>query len=250
MRLAKGIAAAACFLVGLWLMLRATGLLTPVLHAVPRWWPALPAALGTAIVVRSPGPGPHRRVAIALLGASGLAFAIVHHAIARTIWPFAVGAVLMAAGFALAYLTARANSASVTDQTQRIVVAFKSAQMRAASAGLARIRVYLFCGRLELDITDCLSSGSLPDEPLMIEIVACLGNVKVVAPDNTVYPHEAFVMGFGRPADGEVLRDAVIMTAPAILASMAFFGSVTGPRWNQPTVSPDSFSAHGNPDPS
>ena len=159
MRLAKGIAAAACFLVGLWLMLRATGLLTPVLHAVPRWWPALPAALGTAIVVRSPDPGPHRRVAIALLGASGLAFAIVHHAIARTIWPFAVGAVLMAAGFALAYLTARANSASVTDQTQRIVVAFKSAQMRAAlGLCLARIRVYLFCGRLELDITDCLST--------------------------------------------------------------------------------------------
>ena len=112
MRLAKGIAAAACFLVGLWLTLRAAGLLTAVLHAVPRWWPALSAAAGAAILVRSPGPGPHRRVSIALLGASGLAFAIVHHAITRIAWPFAAGAGLMAAGLALAYLTARAGSPS------------------------------------------------------------------------------------------------------------------------------------------
>ena len=75
----------------------------------PRWWPALPAAVGAAILVRSPGPGPHRRVSIALLGASGLAFAIVHHAITRIAWPFAAGAALMAAGLALAYLTARAG---------------------------------------------------------------------------------------------------------------------------------------------
>jgi hypothetical protein len=229
MRLAKGIVAAACFLVGLWLMLRAAGLLTVVLHAVPRWWPALPAAAGAAILVRSPGPGPHRRVSIALLGASGLAFAIVHHAITRIAWPFAAGAGLMAVGLALAYLTARAGSSSVTNQTQRIVVAFKSAQMPPASADLARIRVYLFCGRMELDITDCLSPKSRRDEPLMIEITACLGNVKVVAPDKTVYHHEAFVMGFGQSADGEALRDEAIGTKPAVVASMAFFGAVTVP---------------------
>jgi hypothetical protein len=239
MRLAKGIAAAACLLVGLWLMLRAAGLLTGVLSAVPRWWPALPAAAGLAILVRSPRPGPHRRLAIVLLGASGLGFAIVHHALALRVWPFAAGAGLVAAGFALAYMTARADSTSVTDQTQRIVVAFKSTQLQAASADLARIRVYLFCGRLELDITDCLSPGSLPDEPLMIEIVACLGNVKVVAPDETVYPHKAFVMRFGKETKGEVLRDESTNTAHAVAASMAFLGSVTVPPWNQSTVSPE-----------
>lgn len=229
MRLAKGIAAAACFIVGLWLILRAAGLLTAVLSAVPRWWPALPAAIGTAIVVRSPRPGPHLRVSVALIGASGLAFAIVHHAIALTAWPFAAGAGLMAAGFALAYMTARADSATVTDQTQRMVVAFKSAQLRVASPNLARIRVYLFCGRLELDITDWLSQKPLPDEPLMIELVACLGKVTVVAPDRTVYHHKAFVIRVGQSADGEALRDEATGTAPAVVASMAFFGGVTVP---------------------
>ena len=189
-------------------------------------------------------------MAIALLGASGLAFAIVHHAIAFTDWPFAVSAGLMAMGLVLAYLTARADTASVTDQTQRIVVAFKSVRMPAASADLARIRVYLFCGYLELDITDFLSQKSLPDEPLMIEVVACLGNVTVVPPDRTVYHHKAFAMRFGQSADGEALREEVINKMRAVVASMAFFGDVTVPRLNEPTAPPDSFSAQGNPDPS
>jgi hypothetical protein len=227
MRLAKGIAAVACFLVGLWLMLHAAGLLTAVLHAVPRWWPALPAAAGAAILIRSRSRGPHTAVSVGLIAASCAAFAITRHLIAVSVWPFAAGAGLMAAGLALAYLTARGRSSSVTNQTQRIVVAFKSAQMPAASAGLARIRVYLFCGRLELDITDCLSPKSRRDEPLMIEITACLGNVMVVAPAKTVYHHEAFVMGFGQSADGGALRDEAIGTAPAVVASMAFFGGVT-----------------------
>lgn len=227
MRLAKGIAAVTCFLVGLWLMLRAAGLLTAVLRAVPRWWPALPAAAGAAILVRSPAAGPHRRVAIALIAASGLAFAIVHHAIALTDWPFVVSAGLMATGAGLACLAVRADTASVTDQTQRIAVAFRSARMRAASADLARIRVYLFCGRLELDITDFLSTKSLRDEPLMIEVIACLGNVTVVPPDRTVYHHKAFVMRLGQSADGEALREEGIDKMRAVVASMAFFGDVT-----------------------
>jgi hypothetical protein len=227
MRLAKGIAAVACFLVGLWLTLRAAGLLTAVLHAVPRWWPALPAVAGAAILVRSRRPGPHTAVAVALIAASGLGFAIVHHVTTRIAWPFAAGAGLMAAGLALAYLTARAASARVTDHTQRIVVALKSAQVPAASADLARIRVYLFCGRLELDISDCLSPGLRRDEPLMIEVVACLGNVTVVPPDRTVYHHKAFAMRLGQSADGEALREEGIDKMRAVVASMAFFGDVT-----------------------
>ena len=56
MRLAKGIVAAACFLMGLWLMLRAAGLLTAVLSAVPRWWPALPRSLASPSSSGHPGP--------------------------------------------------------------------------------------------------------------------------------------------------------------------------------------------------
>jgi hypothetical protein len=243
MRLAKGIAAVACFLVGLWLMLRAAGLVTAVLSAVPGWWPALPAAAGAAILVRSPGAGPHRRVAIALLGASGLAFAIVHHAIALGAWPFIASAGLMAAGLALAYLATRASPASGTTRSQRVVVAFRSAASPAVSADVARIRAYVFCGRLELDIRACLPPGSFPEEPLMIEIVACLANVAVVAhPGVVIHPHEAFVMRFRHSVRGAVLGRAETSSADAVVATIEFFGSVTGP-WRNPTaVSPGNQS--------
>jgi hypothetical protein len=241
MRLAKGIAAVACFLVGLWLTLRAAGLLTAVLHAVPRWWPALPAALGAAILVRSRRPGPHAAVSLVLIAASGVTFAIVHHAITRTVWPFAAGAGLMAAGLALAYLATRSSSASSPDQRspmsgsdQRIVLAFRSAT-QTAPAGLARIRVYAFCGRLDLDITDSLPQGWRPEGPLMIEIVACLADVTLVArTEAEIHHHQAFVMPFGGPARGAVLRDSATKRAAivAIVASMAFFSRVTPPPRN------------------
>jgi hypothetical protein len=230
MRLAKGIAAAACFLVGLWLTLRAAGQLTAVLHAVPRWWPALPAAAGVAILVRSRRPGPHTAVSLVLIAASGVTFAIVHHAITRTVWPFAASAGLMAAGLALAYLAARASPATGTGtaRSQRVVVAFRSAA-RPTSAGLARIRVYAFCGRLDLDITDCLPQGSRRKGPLMIEIVACLADVTLVAhTEAEIHHHRAFVMPFGGPTRGAVLRDTATKRA-AIVASMAFFSRVTVP---------------------
>lgn len=239
MRMVKGIAAAACFLVGLWLMLRATGLLTAVLHAVPRWWPALPAAVGAAILVRSRRPGPQTVASLVLIAASGVTFAIVHHAITRTVWPFAASAGLMATGLALAYLATRSSSASGPDQPspmsgpdQRIVLAFRSAAPT-APAGLARIRVYAFCGRLDLDITDCLPRGPRRKGPLMIEIVACLANVTLVARTQAeIHDHRAFVMRFRGPTRGAVLRDTATTRAAAIVASMAFFSRVTVPPRN------------------
>jgi hypothetical protein len=230
MRLVKGIAAVACFLVGLWLTLRAAGLLTAVQHAVPRWWPALPAAVGIAIVVRSRRPGPHTAVSLALIAASGVTFAIVHHAITRIAWPFAAGVGLIAAGLALAYLAARTSPASRTGtaRSQRVVVAFRSAAPP-TSAGLARIRVYAFCGRLDLDITDSLPQGSRWKSPLMIEIVACLADVTLVArTEAEIHHHEAFVLPFRGSTRGAVLRDSPAKRA-AIVASMAFFSRVTPP---------------------
>jgi hypothetical protein len=238
MRLAKGIAAVACFLVGLWLTLRAAGLLTAVLHAVPRWWPALPAALGVAILVRSRRPGPHTAVSLVLIAASGVTFAIVHHAITRTVWPFAAGAGLMAVGVTLAYLAVRSSSRPRDARTQRIMTAFRSA-VWPAPAGLARIRVYVFCGRLELDIRACLPPGSFPEEPLMIEIVACLGNVEVVAyPKTDIHPHKAFVMRFRHRVDGAVLSRADTGSAAAVVATIELLGRVTVPERNPTAVSP------------
>lgn len=252
MRLAKGIAAAACFLVGLWLLLRAAGLLTAVLRAVPGWWPVLPLAVGAAILVRSRRPGPQTAVSLVLIAASCLAFAIIHHLIAVTTWPYAVSVGLMATGLALAYLAVRSSSEPEDDRagrivrTQRIVMAFRSGQLPGASRDLARIRVYLFCGHLDLDLRDCLPPGPLTYEPLMIEIVACLGNVTVVAhPEVTILHHEAFVMRFGQSAQGTVLRDEATSQTAAVVASLAFFGSVTVPPENQPAVSPGNQSEQG-----
>lgn len=230
MRLAKGIAAAACFLVGLWLTLRTAGLLTAILRAVPRWWPALPLVAGAAILVRSRRPGPHTAVSIGLIAASCLALAIIHHQIALTAWPFGASAGLMAVGLSLAYAAARSSSRPKDDRTQRIVVAFRSARLPAASANIARIRVYAFCGRLDLDTRDCLSPGSPPDDQLMIEVVACLANVTLVKhPDVPIHPHEAFAMRFAHPVRGQVLSDEDddIHHAAAVVASLAFFGTVT-----------------------
>jgi hypothetical protein len=227
MRLAKGIAAAACLLVGLWLLLRAAGLLTAVLHAVPGWWPALPLAAGAAILVRSRRPGPQTAVAIALIAASCLAFAAIHRQITVTAWPFATSAGLIAAGLALAYLAAHSSARPGDKRTQRIVMAFRSTQVPAASADLARIRVYAFCGRLDVDIRDCLAPGSLPDYQLMIEIVACLANVTLIAhPDVRIYRHEAFAMRFAHPVRGNVLSDEATYDAAAVVATLAFFGGV------------------------
>jgi hypothetical protein len=239
MRLAKGIAAVACFLVGLWLTLRAAGLLTGVLHAVPRWWPALPAAIGAAILVRSRRPGPHTAVSLVLIAASGAAYVIIHHLITATTWPFAVGAGLMAVGLALTYLTVRPSSRPRDVRKQRIVMAFRSAMLPAASADLARIRVYMFCGHLELDIRECLPPGSFPDEPLMIEIVTCLGNVTLVAyPGLTIHHHKAFVMRFGYPADSAILYDEDTTDAAAVVATLSFFGNVTVRQRNPTAVFP------------
>jgi hypothetical protein len=227
MRSAKGILGAACFLAGLWLMLRAAGVLTVVLHAVPHWWPTLPLAAGAVILIRSPRSGPPRSASMVLIGASCVAFAIVYHLIAVSAWPFATSAGLLAAGLVLAYLAARTSPANEAGQSQRVVVAFRSARLPATSASLARIKVYVFCGRLELDIRECLPQGSLPDEALMIEITACFGDVTLVAyPDVCIYHHEAFVMRLGQPVTGGVLSDEDTGQAAAVAATLTFFGDV------------------------
>lgn len=242
MRLAKGIVAVACFLMGLWLMLRAGGVLTAVLRTVPNWWPVLPLVVGAAILIRSPRPGPHRGASAVLIGTSCIAFAIVHRLIAVSIWPLAASVGLMAAGMVLAYLAARASPVKGTGRYQRMVVAFRSAVvLPEMSADLARIQVYVVCGRLELDTRDCLPEGWFPDEAVMIEITVCLGNVTVVVdPKVRIHHHEAFTMRLGRPVTGRVLSDEDTRQPPAVAATLAFFGSVDLREQDPVVVSPDN----------
>jgi hypothetical protein len=240
MRLAKGIVAVACVIVGLWLMLRAAGVLTMILRTVPRWWPTLPLVFGTAILIRSPRPGPHRGASALLIGFSCIAFAIVHHVIAVSVWPFAVGACLVAAGLVLAYRASRTFPAKETGRSQRVVVAFRSAAaLPERSPDLARIQVHVFCGRLELDTRECLPEGWVPDEAVMIDITVCLGNVTVVRhPKVRIDHHEAFAMRLSRPVRGGVLNDEETHQAPAVAATLAFFGSVDLREQDPVTVSP------------
>ena len=240
MRLAKGVVAAACFFTGLWLMLRAAGVLSAILSTVADWWPALPLIVGMTILIRSPRPGPHRGASAVLIVGACVAFAFVHRLIAVSVWPFAASVGLMAAGLVLAYLVARPSSAKKTGPSRRIVVAFRSAVvLPKMSADLARIQVYVFCGRLELDTRECLPEGWLPDEAVMIEITACLGNVTVVRhPKVRIHHHEAFVMRLGRPVGGGALYDEDTHQAQAVVANLGFFGGVDLKEQDPAVVSP------------
>jgi hypothetical protein len=240
MRLVKGIVAVACFLMGLWLMLRAAGVLIAVLRIVLHWWPTLPLVVGAAILIRSPRPGPHRGASAVLIGASCMAFAIVHRLIAVSVWPFAASAGLMAAGLVLAHLAVGGSPAKGTGRYQRVVVAFRSAVvLPEMSADLTRIQVYVFCGRLELDTRECLPEGWFPDEAVMIEITVCLGNVTVVRhPKVRINHHEAFAMRLGRPVSGRVLSDEDTRQAPAVVATLGFFGGVDLREKDPVAVSP------------
>lgn len=64
MRSTRGALAVACLLAGLWLMLRALGLLAVVLYGAGRWWPAFLLAAGVAILLRSVKPGPPCRMRV------------------------------------------------------------------------------------------------------------------------------------------------------------------------------------------
>jgi hypothetical protein len=227
MRLAKGIAAAACLLAGAWLTLRSAGLLPVVVRGAVRWWPALPLAAGAAILLWLRGPGPRRTVAVGLIISAAVGFALVHHLIPAAARPFAPGGGFLMAGAVLAFLAVRAYPSGGNERTQRILTAFRSAKIRETSDKLVLVRAYVFCGHLELDIRDRVPPGPRKNEMLMIEIVACLGNVTLIAhPDVRIHEHEAFVMRPGKPVGGGVLPDLDTINPAAVVATMAFFGSV------------------------
>ena len=107
------------------------------------------------------------------------------------------------------------------------------------SADLARIQVYVLCGRLELDTRECLPEGWFPDEAVMIEITVLLGNVTVVRhPKVRIHHHEAFTMRLGRLVSGTVLTYEDTRQAPAVAATLVFFGGVDLRERDPVAVSP------------
>lgn len=229
MRLVRSALAVSCLLAGLWLILRALGLLLVVLHSAGRWWPTFLLAAGVAILLRSFKPGPHVAASVGLIGAGCMAFAITRRIIAKDVWTFVLAGGLIFVGIMLIYFTVSTRSDGTKDDTGRISVSFRAAEIMLKFAELKRIRVFLLCGRLELDLRDAIPPGQRRDAPLMIEITAWVGNVRLLVPAGVhVVSHEAFVLRFRKPIQLSVLdeQEEETMTAHVVAATLAFFGKV------------------------
>jgi hypothetical protein len=224
-RLTRGAIAAACFSAGLWLLLRTLGLLGITAREAGRWWPALLLTAGAAILARSVRPGPHTAVAVGFLCAGGLAFATTRGLVAGRAWAFAAAGGLMAAGAASAWGSVSARPGPAASRTPVILVVFRAARFRPQSSGLDGVKIFLFCGRLDLDLAD-VSPGRDRD-PLMIDITAWAGSVHVtVRPDIHVVNHKAFVMRFRNRLQAGILAEEQMAAADVVAATLAFFGDV------------------------
>jgi hypothetical protein len=202
-------------------------LLAVVLHGAGQWWPAFLLAAGLAILLRSVKPGPHIAVSVGLMGAGCLAFAITHGIIAKRAWTFVAACGLMLAGIILARLTANIRPANSSGRTERILILFRAAEITPESSKLERIRVFLLCGHLELNLKKAMPSSQLRDEPLMVEITAWAGNVKLLIWEGVgKLNHKAFALKLGQPTQTGVLDEERIGAARVVATSLVFFGDV------------------------
>lgn len=227
MRMARGALAVVSVGAGLWLMLRALGLLTVTGHDIERWWPALLLASGVAILLRSVRPGPHVAAALGLIGAGGVAFAIIRGAVPVHIWIFVASGVLICTGLALAFLSVKPHHRQADGRAEQIRVMFRAATSTPGTADLERIRALVFCGQLELDLRDIIPPGARRDRPLMVEITTWLGDVRVLAWEGVdIIDHKAFVLQLGKAIRAGFLDQDVNESAQIVVATLAFFGRV------------------------
>lgn len=227
MRLAWGALGVACLLAGVWLILRALGLSGAVLHGAGRWWPAFLVAGGVAILLRSVKPGPHVVVSVGLIVAGGLAFAITRGVLSSHALPFIAAGGLITGGMIMAWLAATAQPDNVTRSTERITVLFRPAEVRLSSAERKRVRVFLLCGHLELNLEDAIPPRQRRKSPLMIDVTAWAGNVHVVVASGVgVLNHKAFVLRLNRRLQMGVLPDKRALAAQVIVGTLAFLGDV------------------------
>jgi len=233
MRLAWGALAVACLLAGLWVMLRALGLVEVVLHGATHWWPALLLVAGVAVLLRSVKlllsvkPGPNLAVAVGLMGTGCLAFAITRGLVTNRIWTFVLAGALISAGLILIRLAARTRIHDTEARTQRVSVLFQTTELALKSAKLDQVRVLLFCGYLELDLRKLVPPGTHRDEPLMIEITAWAGTVKLLIPPGVAkIDHKAFVLRFRNPVQPSVLDKEYVSTAQVVAVTLGLFSDV------------------------
>ena len=224
MRSITGALSVACFLAGLWLTLRMLGLLGVILHGIGRWWPILLIAAGLAIIVRSVRLGPHTVVSASLILAGGAAFAITRGFMTGRIWTFAAAAGLMAAGVILAWISVQLRTGQATSQSAVKWIFFRAGAFMPGSSDLERVRVFLLCGSLELDLRRAVSAGARQNV-VMIDITAWVGKVNVIVPPDTyVVDHKAFVMRFTKRVQAGFLDEDEMDRADVVASTLAFFG--------------------------
>jgi hypothetical protein len=225
MRLIRGGLAASCLLAGLWLMLQELGLLGVVLHGLSAWWPAFPLALGVALLARSAKLGPHTVVSAGLIFTGCTGFILLHLAITERALVFIAAGGLMATGVLLIWLNARTPRAK-TAETTRLLVLFRAASFSPQTTVTGHIKILLFCGHLDLDLTNAVHPGQDLD-PTMIDITAWAGSVTIFVQSGlNLINHKAFVMRFRHPIETGVLTEEQVDMADLIAASIAFFGNV------------------------
>jgi hypothetical protein len=241
MRLAWGVLAVACLVAGLWLMLRALGLVEVVLHGASHWWPTLLLAAGVAILLRSVKPGPNIAVSVGLMAAGGIAFAITNSVIAERVWIFITAGGLILTGLILTRMAAGTRPHGTDDRTQRILVLFRAAEVIPESDELMQVKVFLLCGYLELDLRNVISPEQRRNTPLMVEITAWAGNVRVlIQPRVRRLNHKAFSLRLRNQVQPSVLDDQDTRTVQVVTTSLAFFGDV---KFKEMPLSVDSASA-------
>ena len=226
MRAFRSALSVACFITGLVLLLRLLGLLEAVPHGISHWWPALPGIAGVAILARSFRPGPHIVVSGGLILASGIAFAATHRFITERTWVFAGAGGLMLAGIMLALSSVRARSAAASSPSAVKRVLFRTETFVPSPAELERLKVFLMCGNIELDLRNFITPGA-PRDIFLIDITACAGKVKIVLLEGTkIVDHRAFVMRLTKPIQAGFLEEEQMEDADVMAATLAFFGDV------------------------
>jgi hypothetical protein len=101
---------------------------------------------------------------------------------------------------------------------------FRAASFKPQSFELGLIRVFLFCGRLDLDIADSVQPGQ-DREVVLINITALAGKVHLlVRPDIDVFNHKAFLLRFRHGIQSGVLDDKTLEENDVVASTLAFFG--------------------------
>lgn len=226
MRLALGASATGCLLAAIALTLRDAGLLTAAGHWAGQWWPAFLPAAGLAILFRSVKPGPHIAVSIGLMGGGSLAFVITHRVVSDHIWVFVATGGLVAVGIMTARLAVNYRTRDA-EKSKRVFILLRAAEITLRSSDLDHVRVFLVCGRLELNLADAVLPKHRRDSPVMVDASVYIGKIHVIVqPGVELIDHKAFVMRFNRPLVFGILTEEQIRKALIVVSSLAFFGDV------------------------